>query len=110
MRPLKDRLLVRPIEQEKSAGGLTMIRGSADARDKHRAERCEVLAVGPGEKRVLKDGTVVHLTCAQIMGLPVNVGDFVYCERYLGIHRVTKADGTEDKLKLVHAADVLGVE
>ena len=110
MIPVGPVLLVREIVEDKSAGGLHLIRGTGDARDKDRACRCIVEAIGPGERRIMSNGTVVHLTCAQIMGAPVEVGAHVYCSRYLGIHRITRADGTQDKLQIVRAADVLGVE
>lgn len=110
MKPTGKRLLVQSCEPTKSAGGLHMVRGTADALDKDRAQRCEVKAIGPGERWIMKDGKVVHVTCAEIMGEPVAVGDIVYCRRFVGVHRVPRADGTEDVLQLVLADNVLGVE
>ena len=101
-------MLVKPCEKDISAGGLHIVRGAADKRDKHRAVRCTVEAIGPGETSAY-EGRRVHLTCSEIMGEPVAVGDVVYCERYLGVHRGT-VGGEPVELKIVRAEDVLGVE
>ncbi len=68
VRPLADRVLVRPIEEsEATASGIIL----PDTVDKEKPEKGEVIAVGPGK---YDDGVLVPMT--------VKVGDKVLFKKY----------------------------
>ena len=91
VRPLRDRVLVKPSEaEEKTAGGL-YVPSSA----KEKPQRGEVIAVGNG--KVGKDGSLI--------AMQLNVGDQVLYSKYSGSE--VKLDG--DTHLILREDDVLGV-
>ena len=92
LKPLDDRIVVRPSEaEEKTASGL-VIPDTA----KEKPQQGEVLAVGPG-RRSEQTGDIIPLD--------VKVGDIVVYSKYGGTEIV---DGGEDLLILT-ARDVLAI-
>jgi chaperonin GroES len=91
IRPLDDRLVVRPAEAEtKTATGIFL----PDAA-KEKPTRGKVIAVGPGKQ--LENGKRAPLV--------VSVGDEVYYGKYAG----TEVKVNEDKLVILRETDLLGV-
>lgn len=69
LRPLGDRVIVKPIdEKEVNTAGIIL----PDTIDKEKPERGEIIAVGPGRRA--DDGTVIALS--------VKVGDKVVFKKY----------------------------
>lgn len=91
IRPLRDRLIVRRLEEEEKTKGGIIIPDSA----KEKPLSGEVVAVGNG--KVLEDGRVVPLE--------VKAGDKVLFGKYAGSE--IKVDGEE--LLMLREEDVLGV-
>lgn len=70
VKPLGERLLIKPIkEEEKSEGGIVLPDSA-----KEKPQKAEVVAVGPG--KVTEDGKTIPLT--------VKVGDKVLIGKYAG--------------------------
>jgi chaperonin GroES len=91
IRPLDDRVVVRPLEaEEKTAGGIVLPDTA-----KEKPQQGEVVAAGPG--RLLDNG--------DRGGLSVKVGDRVFFGKYSGTE--VKVDGEE--LKIMRESDILGV-
>ena len=91
IRPLRDRLIVRRLEEEEKTKGGIIIPDSA----KEKPLSGEVVAVGNG--KVLEDGTVVPLE--------VKAGDKVLFGKYSGSE--IKLDGEE--FLMLKEEDILGV-
>jgi len=91
LRPLGDRLLVKPIEQEeKTASGIILPETA-----KEKPQEGEVLAVGAGARK--DDGSRIEMD--------VKVGDRVLYAKYAGTE--VKLDGT--KHLILRESDVLAV-
>ncbi|MEK7548485.1 MAG: co-chaperone GroES [Patescibacteria group bacterium] len=91
IKPLADRLVIRPLEQERAAKGGIIIPETA----KEKPQEGEVIAVGPG--KLDKDG--------QRVPLEVKVGDKVLFSRYGGDE--FKIDNIE--YKILREDEVLGI-
>lgn len=89
LRPLDDRVVVKPVEsEEKTAGGIVL-----PDKAKEKQQRGKVLAVGPG--RMLDNG--------ERAAVAVKVGDEVLFGKYAG--NDVKVDG--DELKIMRESDIL---
>lgn len=92
IRPLADRVIVEPIEQEETiAGGMLVLPETA----KEKPQQGAVLAVGPGRQD--DDGDRI--------AMDVKVGDRVLFAKYAGTE--IKLDGK--KLLILKESDILGV-
>jgi chaperonin GroES len=91
VRPLRDRVLVRRIEEEETRKGGIIVPDTA----KEKPQQAEVIAVGSG--RLLEDGTVVPLS--------VKAGDRVLVGKWTGTE--VKLDG-EDYL-ILKEDEILGI-
>lgn len=91
LKPLKDRVLAKRIEEEESTKGGIIIPDSA----KQKQEVAQVIAVGPGKKT---DNN-------QTVEMPVKVGDLILMDRYAS-QEVT-LDGEE--YIFVKADDIIAV-
>ena len=93
LRPLHDRVVVRPIEKEETfAGGQLVLPETA----KEKPQQGEVLAVGPG--RFDEDGE-------KRLPLDVKVGDRVLYAKYGG----TEIKLDDEKLLILKESDILAV-
>jgi chaperonin GroES len=90
LKPLQDRVIVRPKESEETTASGIVIPDTA----KEKPQEGEVLAVGPGDYR---DGTLVPLD--------VNVGDTVVYSKYGGTE--ITVDGED--LLILTSRDLLAV-
>ena len=91
LKPLGDRLLVKPIEQEeKTASGIILPETA-----KEKPQEGEVLAVGPGSRK--EDG--------ERIAMDVAVGNRVLYAKYAGTE--IKMDGT--KYLILRESDVLAI-
>ena len=91
LKPLGDRLLVKPIEQEeKTASGIILPETA-----KEKPQEGEVLAVGPGARK--EDGASVEMD--------VKVSDIVLYAKYAGTE--IKMDGV--KYLILRESDVLAI-
>lgn len=91
LKPLGDRLLVKPIEQEeKTASGIILPETA-----KEKPQEGEVLAVGPGSRK--EDGSRISMDVA--------VGDRVLYAKYAGTE--IKMDGV--KYLILRESDVLAI-
>jgi chaperonin GroES len=91
LKPLGDRLVIKPLEQEEEKRGGIIIPDTA----KEKPEKGEVLAVGPG--KMLENGTRV--------AVEVKKGDKVLFGKYAGTE--VKVDNQE--LMIVREEDVMAV-
>ena len=92
IRPLGDRVIVEPVEQEETiAGGMLVLPETA----KEKPQQGNVLAVGPGRQD--EDGDRI--------AMDVKVGDRVLFAKYAGTE--IKPDGK--KLLIMKESDILGV-
>lgn len=91
LRPLNDRIVVEPIEQEEQTSSGLFLPETA----KEKPQQGKVLAVGPGARN--EDG--------DRMELDVRVGDTVLFAKYAGTE--IKLDGK--KVLIMKEGDVLGV-
>ncbi len=92
LRPLGERLIVKPIEQDEvTASGLVLPETA-----KEKPQRAEILAAGPGAR---KDN-------GEIVPLEVKVGDVVLYAKYAGTE--IKMDG--NKYLILKESDVLAIE
>ncbi len=91
LRPLKDRVLAKRIEEETSTKGGIIIPDSA----KQKQEVAEVVAVGPGKQTENN----------QTIEMPVKVGDLILMDRY-GSQEVTLDD---EEYIIVKADDIIAV-
>lgn len=91
LKPLGDRLVVKPLEQEEEKKGGIIIPDTA----KEKPEKGEVLAIGPG--KLLENG--------QRAALEVKTGDKIIFQKYGG-HEL-KIDGQE--LMILREEDVMAV-
>lgn len=92
LRPLQDKILLRPAKPEEVSKGGIIIPGNA----KEKPTTGEVLAVGTG--RVLPSGEVVPMD--------VKPGNVVIYGQYAG----TEVELDGEKLRVISQDDVLGVE
>ena len=91
LKPLGDRLLVKPIEQEeKTASGIILPETA-----KEKPQEGEVLAVGPGGRK--EDGSRIEMD--------VKVGDIVLYAKYAGTE--IKMDGV--KYLILRESDILAI-
>jgi len=91
LRPLRDRIVVKRLDQEKTtASGIVIPDAAAEKPDQG-----EVLSVGNG--RILEDGKVIPLD--------VKVGDRVLFGKYAG--QTVKIDGQE--LQIMREDDILAI-
>ena len=91
IRPLDDRVVVRPLEAEVVTAGGIVLPDTA----KEKPQKGQILAIGPG--RLLDSG--------DRGGLSVKVGDRVFFGKYSGTE--VKVEGEE--LKIMRESDILGV-
>ncbi len=92
IRPLHDRVVIRPKEEEsKTAGGIILSGAS-----KERPNQGEVVAVGNG--RVLENG--------ELRPLDVKIGDIVVFGKYAGSDSIT-VDGEE--LLILNESDIKAI-
>ncbi len=91
LRPLGDRLVVKPIEQESTTPSGIVLPESA----KEKPQEGKVLATGPG---VLNDN-------GDRVALEINVDDVVLYAKYAGTE--IKIDG--DKLLIMRESDILAI-
>ncbi|MHC4471017.1 MAG: co-chaperone GroES [Planctomycetota bacterium] len=91
IRPLDDRVVVRPLEAEEVTAGGIVLPDTA----KEKPQKGEIIAVGPG--RMLESG--------DRGGLSIKVGDHVFFGKYSGTE--VKVEG--DELKIMRESDILGV-
>jgi len=93
LKPLADRVVVKPIEQEeKTKGGVYL----PDTATKEKPQEGTVLAVGPG--RLMDDGTR--------SALEVQVGDRVLFAKYAGTEF---KDDDGDKFIILSEKDILAI-
>jgi chaperonin GroES len=92
LRPLQDKILLRPSEPEEVTKGGIIIPGNA----KEKPTTGEVLAVGTG--KVMADGT--------ILPMDVQPGNVVIYGQYAG----TEVELDGEKLRIISQDDVLGVQ
>ena len=91
LRPLSDRIVVKPIEREaRTASGIIL---PESAREK--PQEGEVLAVGPGARN----------DKGEHMPLDIKVGDIVLYAKYAG----TEVKLDEEKLLILRESDILAV-
>jgi chaperonin GroES len=91
IRPLDDRVVVKPLEaEERTAGGIVLPDTA-----KEKPQKGEVMAVGPG--KLLDSG--------DRGGISVKVGDLVFFGKYAGSE--IKVEGEE--LKIMRESDILGI-
>jgi chaperonin GroES len=89
LKPLDDRVVVKPVEsEEKTAGGIVL-----PDRAKEKQQRGKVVSVGPG--RLLDNG--------ERAAVAVKVGDEVLYGKYAG--NDVKVDG--DEVKIMRESDIL---
>jgi chaperonin GroES len=91
LKPLADRLIVKPLEEEETTASGIVLPETA----KEKPQRGEVLAVGPGSRD--DDGNRIPLD--------VSVGDTVMFAKYGGTE--VKIDG--DDLLILRESDVLAI-
>jgi chaperonin GroES len=91
LKPLGDRLLVRPVEQEEMTASGIVLPETA----KEKPQKGEVLAAGPGARD--ESGKRIEMD--------VSVGDKVLFAKYAGTE--IKLDG--DKLLILRESDVLAI-
>ena len=91
IRPLGDRVLVKPVEEDEQVRGGIIIPDTA----KEKPQQGEVLAVGPG--KATDDGTVIAMNVAQ--------GQIVLYGKYGGTE--VKIDGEE--CLIMSESDIFGI-
>lgn len=91
LKPLGDRLVVKPLEEEEMTPGGIVLPETA----KEKPQKGEVLAVGPGSR----DDEGKHIA------MEVSVGDKVLYAKYGGTE--VKVDG--DKLLILRESDILAL-
>ena len=91
IRPLDDRVVVRPLEAEVVTAGGIVLPDTA----KEKPQKGQILAIGPG--RLLDNG--------DRGGLSVKVGDEVFFGKYSG----TEVEVEGEELKIMRESDILGV-
>ena len=91
IKPLGNRVVVKPIEEEDVTTGGIVLPESA----KEKPQRGEILATGPGERD--EDGKRIELDVAE--------GDIVLYAKYSGTE--IKLDG--DKLLILRESDILAI-
>lgn len=90
IKPLADRVIVKPLEaEEKSAGGI-IIPDNA----KEKPQKGEVLAVGPGK---VEDGKKIDME--------LSIGDVVLYGKYAG----TEISVENDELLIMRESDILAI-
>jgi chaperonin GroES len=90
IKPLGDRVVVRPVQKEETVGGI-IIPDTA----KEKPQEGKVEAVGPGKKTETGD----------VLSMNVTVGDSVLYGKYSGTE--LKVDG--DEFLIMHEDDIFGI-
>ena len=90
IRPLDDRIVVKPMDAEERTPGGLVLPDTA----KEKPQTGEIIAVGPGSRK--KDGTRAEMA--------VSVGDHVIYGKYSGTE--IKVEGEE--VKILRESDILG--
>jgi len=91
LKPLGDRVVVKPIEQDEMTVGGIMLPDTA----KEKPQKGEILAVGPGTRN----------DAGERLALDVNVGDTVLYAKYAGTE--IKLDG--EKVLVLRESDILAI-
>ena len=91
IRPLDDRVVVKPLEAEEMTAGGIVLPDTA----KEKPQKGKILAIGPG--RLLDSG--------DRGGRSVKVGDHVFVGKYSG----TEVKVAGDELKIMRESDILGI-
>jgi chaperonin GroES len=91
LKPLGDRVVVKPIEQEEVTAGGIMLPDTA----KEKPQKGEVLAIGPGSRN----------DSGERVELDVKVGDKVLYAKYAGTE--IKLDG--EKVLVLRESDILAI-
>lgn len=91
LKPLGDRVVIKPIEQEDVTAGGIMLPDTA----KEKPQKGEILAVGPGN----------HNDAGVRVELDVKVGDVVMYAKYAGTE--IKLDG--EKILVLRESDILAI-
>lgn len=91
LKPLGDRVVVKPIEQEEVTAGGIMLPDTA----KEKPQKGEILAVGPGNRN----------DSGERIELDVKVGDKVLYAKYAGTE--IKLDG--EKVLVLRESDILAI-
>lgn len=91
LRPLHDRIIVKPLEAPEEIRGGIIIPDTA----KERPQEGEVIAVGPG--RLLEDG--------RRLSVDVKVGDRVIFEKYAG----TEVELDDETYLILRESNILGI-
>lgn len=101
LKPLGDRVLVKPEPMEqKTAGGILL---PGNATNKEKPMRGVVVAIGPGKRITQGDGE------KRIAIEGVEVGSRVFYSKYAG-NEITLNFGEEDALVVLREEDLLAVE
>ena len=91
IRPLDDRVVVKPLEAEEMTAGGIVLPDTA----KEKPQKGKILAIGPG--RLLDSG--------DRGGMSVKVGDHVFFGKYSG----TEVKVAGDELKIMRESDIIGI-
>ena len=91
LKPLGDRVVVEPIEQDEVTSGGIMLPDTA----KEKPQKGKILAVGPGNRN----------DAGERIALDVSVGDTVLYAKYAGTE--IKLDG--DKVLVLRESDILAI-
>jgi chaperonin GroES len=91
LKPLGDRVVVKPIEQEEVTSGGIMLPDTA----KEKPQKGEILAVGPGNRN----------DAGERVEMDVKVGDTVLYAKYAGTE--IKLEG--DKVLVLRESDILAI-
>lgn len=91
LKPLGDRIVVKPLEAESMSAGGIVLPDTA----KERPQQAEVIAVGPG--KTLDNGTLV--------AIEVKVGDKVVYSKYGG----TEIKVSGEEVTILRQDDILGI-
>ena len=91
LKPLGDRIVVKPLEAESMSAGGIVLPDTA----KERPQQAEVIAVGPG--KTLDNGTIV--------AIEVKVGDKVVYSKYGG----TEIKVSGEEVTILRQDDILGI-
>jgi chaperonin GroES len=91
LKPLGDRVVIKPIEQEEVTSGGIMLPDTA----KEKPQKGEVLAVGPGSRN----------DSGERVEMDVKVGDIVLFAKYAGTE--IKLDG--EKVLILRESDILAI-
>ena len=99
IRPLRNRIVVRPVEQEEQTAGGIYLPDTA----KEKPQQAEIVAVGSGE--YVEDSTFSNsaLKRRSTVAPPLSVGDRVFYGKYAG----TEVTVAGEEFKILEVKDVL---